>query len=165
MKGLYLNHNLLPSILYHTLTPLLQNTTPLIIDRVLRISASESPFLYGLAELTLNTIELLITLPLDTIRKRLQCQIKARMPKKPFETVVALRPVPYTGIADAAYHIVKEEGGRRPKIYGKKNKQNKKPSSRFNTWGLRGLYQGFSMQCTSNIILFVLHAVNGIEGK
>ncbi|CAO3627590.1 unnamed protein product [Cunninghamella echinulata] len=85
------------------------------------------------------------------------------MPKKPFESVVALRPVPYTGITNAAYHIIKEEGGRRPKINGKK--QLKKPSSSpsFNTWGLRGLYQGFSMQCTSNIILFVLHAVNGIE--
>jgi fusion and transport protein UGO1 len=162
LKGLYLNHNLWPTVLYHTLTPLLQNTTPLIIDRVLRISANDSPFLYGLAELGLNTLELLIMLPLETIRKRLQCQIRTRTPKKRFETVVALRPVPYTGVIDAAYHIIKEEGGRRRRGTGKLSKSQ--PRSILTGWGWRGLYQGFSMQCTSNVILFVLHAVNGIEG-
>ncbi|KAI8073267.1 mitochondrial carrier domain-containing protein [Gongronella butleri] len=161
LSGLYLNHNLLPSVLYHALTPLLQNMTPIFIDRVLQINASDSPFLYGLAELSLNTLELLIMLPLETIRKRLQCQIRTRTPKKRFESVVALRPVPYTGIADAAYHIIKEEGGRRSRRNDKQT--DAVPRGYFTGWGWRGLYQGFSMQCTSNIILFVLHAVNGIE--
>ncbi|KAF7729876.1 hypothetical protein EC973_003610 [Apophysomyces ossiformis] len=161
LSGLYVSHNLLPTLLYHTITPLLQNTTPLIIDRVFQVSASDSPFMYGLAELSLNTLEILITLPLDTIRKRLQCQIRTRTPgKKRFESVVALRPVPYTGMVDAAYRIMKEEGGRR-KLKGKQ----KKAKSMFTGWGLRGLYQGFSMQFTSNVVLFVLHAINGIEGK
>ncbi|ORX61560.1 mitochondrial carrier [Hesseltinella vesiculosa] len=159
-RGLYLNHNLLPTVLYHALTPLLQNITPIFIDRVLKINASDSPFVYGLAELSLNTLELLIMLPLETIRKRLQCQIRSRTSKKRFETVVALRPVPYTGIADAAYHIIKEEGGRRRRD---KQQTDVAPKVFFTGWGWRGLYQGFSMQCTSNIILFVLHAVNGIE--
>ncbi|CAO3598224.1 unnamed protein product [Absidia cylindrospora] len=154
LKGLFLNHNLWPTVLYHTLTPLLQNSTPLVIDRVLRISANDSPFLYGLAELGLNTLELMIMLPLETIRKRLQCQIRTRTPKKRFDSVVALRPVPYTGMVDAAYHIIKEEGGQR---------RGGKRRTLSTGWGWRGLYQGFSMQCTSNIILFVLHAVNGIE--
>lgn len=164
LKGLYFSHNFLPTILYHTITPLLQNTTPLIIDRVLHISASESPFLYSLAELGLNTLEVLITLPLDTIRKRLQCQIRTRTPgNKRYETVVAMRPVPYTGIANAAYCIIKEEGGRsknRKRGAAKLHKQNI-----FTDWSLRGLYHGFNMQCTSNIVLFFLHTINGIEGK
>lgn len=162
LGGLYLSHNLVPTLLYHTITPLLQNTTPLIIDRVFGISASDSPFLYSLAELGLNTLEILITLPLDTIRKRMQCQIRSRTPgNKRFETVVALRPVPYTGVTDALYRIVKEEGGRRRKKGSSKKKASK---NILPGWGLRGLYQGFSMKFTSNVILFILHAVNGIEG-
>ncbi|KAI8881517.1 mitochondrial carrier [Backusella circina FSU 941] len=161
LKGLYLNHNLVPTLLYHTITPLLQNTIPLIIDRVFRISASESPFLYSLAELGLNTLDVLLTLPLETIRKRLQCQIRTRTPgNKRFEPVVALRPVPYTGIMNAAYSIIKEEGGSSK---DKKKSDKKKGPNHFTNWSLRGLYHGFNMQCTSNVVLFVLHAINGIE--
>ncbi|KAI8071148.1 mitochondrial carrier domain-containing protein [Gilbertella persicaria] len=158
IQGLYFSHNTLPTILFHTITPLLQNTTPLIIDRVLNISANESPFLYSLAELGLNTLEILITLPLDTIRKRLQCQIRTRTPgKKRFEPVVATRPVPYTGIANAAYCIIKEEGEKT------KKKVSLQKKNILTDWSLRGLYHGFNMQCTSNIVLFFLHAINGIE--
>lgn len=162
IQGLYFSHNLLPTLLFHTITPLLQNTTPLIIDRVLRISANESPFLYSFAELGLNTLEIIITLPLDTIRKRLQCQIRTRTPgNKRFETVVATRPVPYTGMVDAAVSIIKEEGGKP----SDRKKLQKRRNSMFTDWSLRGLYHGFNMQCTSNIVLFFLHAINGIEGK
>lgn len=164
IKGLYFSHNFLPTIIFHTVTPLLQNITPLIIDRVLRISANESPFLYSLAELGLNTLEVLITLPLDTIRKRLQCQIRTRTPgNKRFESVVAMRPVPYTGMANAAYCIIKEEGGK--PHHKKKSGKKLQKKSILTDWSLRGLYHGFNMQCTSNIVLFFLHAINGIEGK
>ncbi|GAN10791.1 mitochondrial carrier protein [Mucor ambiguus] len=165
IKGLYFSHNFLPTIIFHTVTPLLQNITPLIIDRVLRISANESPFMYSLAELGLNTLEVLITLPLDTIRKRLQCQIRTRTPgNKRFESVVAMRPVPYTGMANAAYCIIKEEGGK-PHSKKKHSSSSKKlqKKSILTDWSLRGLYHGFNMQCTSNIVLFFLHAINGIE--
>ena len=162
IRGLYLSHNLVPTLLYHTITPLLQNTTPLIIDRVFRISANESPFMYSLAELGLNTLEVIITLPLDTIRKRLQCQIRTRTPgNKRFETVVATRPVPYTGITDAAYCIMKEEGGASRKKGGRKLQKK----TILTDLSLRGLYHGFNMQCTSNVVLFFLHIVNGIDGK
>ncbi|CAO3676744.1 unnamed protein product [Rhizopus stolonifer] len=157
IRGLYFSQNFVPTVLYHAITPLLQNITPLIIDRVLYISASESPFLYSLAELGLNTLEVLITLPLDTIRKRMQCQIRSRTPSnKRFEPVVALRPMPYTSVINAVYCMAREEGGK----VVRHNKPNKKKQS---DWSLRGLYRGFTMQCTSNIILFFLHAINGIE--
>ncbi|KAI8638015.1 mitochondrial carrier domain-containing protein [Parasitella parasitica] len=163
IKGLYLSHNFLPTIVFHTITPLLQNITPLIIDRGLRISANDSPFLYSLAELSLNTLEVLITLPLDTIRKRLQCQIRTRTPgNKRFEPVVAMRTVPYTGMANAAYCIIKEEGGH-PHLRKKMGSKKFQKKSILTDWSLRGLYHGFNMQCTSNIVLFFLHAINGIE--
>lgn len=162
-EGLYASHNHLPTILYHTIVPLFQNTIPLIIDRVFRVSVNDSPFVYHLAELGLNTLEILITIPLDTIRKRLQCQVSTSISgNKRYETVVALRPVPYTGMANAAYCIMKEEGSR-----SKSNKKNDrlKRKSIFNDWSLRGLYHGFNMQCTSNIALFFLHTINSIEGE
>ncbi|KAF9952827.1 hypothetical protein BGZ65_005036 [Modicella reniformis] len=56
--------NLFPTLVYHTLTPLLSNSIPLIIDRVFKLSAADSPVLYSLAELGLNTLELLIRLPI-----------------------------------------------------------------------------------------------------
>ncbi|KAI8993379.1 mitochondrial carrier domain-containing protein [Pilobolus umbonatus] len=159
VKGLYFSHNTLPTILFHTISPLIQNITPLIIDRVFRISASESPFFYSLAELGLNILEILITLPLDTIRKRLQCQIRSRTPgTKRYVPIVPLRPLPYTGVGNAVYSIVREEGGIQKK--GKKKRSDK---SLLNGWSLGGLYRGFSMQITSSIVLFFLHAINGIE--
>lgn len=115
--------------------------------------------MYGLAQLGLDTLELLITLPLQTIRKRMQCQIRSRTPGKRFESVIPLRPVPYSGVGDAIYKIMKEEGGK--PTYGKKNKNVKGYN---NGLGLRGLYHGFGMQCTTNIVFFVFHAINGIEG-
>jgi len=158
IKGLYLSQNLLPTILYHSIIPLISNTGPLIIDRVFRISSVDSPFMYGLAQLGLDTLELLITLPLQTIRKRMQCQIRSRTPGKRFESVIPLRPVPYSGVGDAIYKIMKEEGGK--PTYGKKNKNAKAYN---NGLGLHGLYHGFGMQCTTNIVFFVFHAINGIE--
>ncbi|KAI9282934.1 mitochondrial carrier domain-containing protein [Umbelopsis sp. AD052] len=160
LKGLYMSHNLVPTMLYHSLIPLISNTGPLIIDRVFRVSAVDSPFLYGLAQLGLDTLELIITLPLETIRKRMQCQIRSRVPGKRFESVVPLRPVPYAGVGDAIYKIMKEEGGKPA------TRKNRKTSSRgiqYAGLGLRGLYQGFGMQCTTNIVFFVFHAINGIE--
>jgi fusion and transport protein UGO1 len=63
---------------------------------------------------------------------------------------------------NAAYSIIKEEGG------SSKDKQKldkKRGANHFTNWSLRGLYHGFNMQCTSNVVLFVLHAINGIEGN
>lgn len=172
VQGLYLSHNLLPTILYHTLIPLLSNTAPLIIDRVLRVSSSDSPFLYGLAELALNTLELCITLPLDTIRKRLQIQVRSRTPGKRLETAVAVRPAPYANAGDALIKIMKEEGSKRPKGSGggRKKREEETPGQRrkrrgvLGGWGLRGLYRGFGMQFSANVMLFLFHAINGIEG-
>ncbi|KAL0083020.1 mitochondrial carrier domain-containing protein [Phycomyces blakesleeanus] len=181
--------NLLPTILYHTIHPLLTCSTPLIIDRWLHISASDSPILYGAAQLAMSTLALLITLPLEVIRKRLQCQVPYS-PKEiggggPFETSVALRPVPYNGILDAVYKIMKEEGTKkkhntkrtvikRRKDYNNSddNDSNSEDGETFendrqikttSAWGIRGLYRGFGMQLAANALLFVFHTINGIE--
>ncbi|KAG0184841.1 hypothetical protein DFQ28_010354 [Apophysomyces sp. BC1034] len=175
LRSVYLSYNLIPTILYHIITPLISSSTPLIIDRVLHISASDSPISYGAAELAFSTLGLIITLPLETIRRRLHCQVN-------MSSAVALRPVPYKGVLDALYKIMKEEGT--------KNKKSTQPATRLkknsalydnssdsdddlpivsqpkstSAWGIRGLYKGFGMQMAANVMLFIFHTINGIEG-
>ncbi|KAI8888391.1 mitochondrial carrier [Backusella circina FSU 941] len=181
LRGVYLSKNLLPTLFYHTITPLLSCSTPLIINRVLGISAADSPILYGAAELALSTLGLIVTLPLETIRKRLHCQV----PGGNFKTAVAIRPVPYRGVLDALYKIMKEEGTKNKRNDKSKLKRKQRqnmfssdsesdhddlfPARRqeekavTSAWGIRGLYRGFGMQLAANIMVFVFHTMNGIE--
>lgn len=180
LRQIYLT-NLIPTILYHTVRPLLSSSVPVIIDRLLHISASDAPVLYGLAEMTINTLGLIVTLPLETIRKRLQCQINSTSTAR-FDTAVAIRPVPYKGVLDALYKIMKEEGTKEKRVKQKtltrvqrdagsstddddffereRVVQEKKVTS---AWGIRGLYKGFGMQFAANAMMFLFHALNGIE--
>ncbi|KAG2186464.1 hypothetical protein INT44_002686 [Umbelopsis vinacea] len=163
LRGVYLSQNLIPTILYHLITPLVSSTAPLIIDRLFHVTASDAPIIYGLAELALSTLEVLITLPIETIRKRIQCQVRFK-DGRPFNTCVATRPVHYTGFLDAMYKVMKEEGssasGRKPAKQGDEETAKKAAG-----WGLQGLYKGFSIQCASNVLSSLGHTLNGIEGK
>lgn len=188
IRGIYLSKNLIPTLFYHTITPLLACSTPLLIARLLKISAADSPIVYSAAELALSTLGLLLMLPLETIRKRLHCQVPGE-----FKSTVALRPQPYRGVLDALYKIMKEEGTRHKRT---NNNVSKKKKHRWNddetssdedsdedlfrktqskntvtknvrttsAWGIRGLYRGFSMQLAANVMVFVFHTMNGLEG-
>jgi len=165
-SSLYWSHNLLPSIVYHTISPLLECTVPLIIDRVFHISPTDSPFLYGLAQLGLNTLQLLIILPLETIRKRLHCQIRSRTPDKPFETIVQTRKAPYVGMLDATYRIIIEEGISQKYVPMRGNVQKRRRQRGWlDNYGIRGLYHGFYIHFTANVITFLFQTVNGVEDE
>ncbi|KAG0342632.1 hypothetical protein BG004_005642 [Podila humilis] len=166
--------NLFPTILYHTLTPLLANSIPLIIDRVFKLTAADSPFLYSLAELGLNTIELLIRLPIETIRKRLQIQIQSKgsSSAKKYRTVVETRKRPYYGIVDCVYRIIKEEGGHHKRT----SRTTKSPDGSiitssvpqrpwYSAWGVRGLYTGLGMHLAVNSGLFAVGAVTNLQDE
>ncbi|KAF9921453.1 hypothetical protein FBU30_008496 [Linnemannia zychae] len=160
--------NLFPTLIYHTLTPLLSNSIPLIIDRVFKISAADSPFLYSLAELGLNTIELLIRLPIETVRKRLQIQIqnhgRPRSPgTKKYKTVVETRKRPYYGMVDCIYRIIKEEGGHHKRVSSSNNGATQRPW--YSAWGVRGLYTGLGMHLTSNATLFAVGAITNLQDE
>jgi fusion and transport protein UGO1 len=190
IRGIYLSKNLIPTLFYHIITPLLSCSTPLLIARLLKISAADSPIVYSAAELALSTLGLLLMLPLETIRKRLHCQVNGE-----FKSTVALRPQPYRGVLDALYKIMKEEGTRHKRSSNssalkKKKKQQqqwnddsssddsdedmflKTPSkatkiapTTTSAWGIRGLYRGFGMQLAANVMVFVFHTMNGLEGN
>ncbi|KAH8553207.1 mitochondrial carrier domain-containing protein [Umbelopsis sp. PMI_123] len=161
LRGVYLSQNLIPTILYHLITPLVSSTAPLIIDRLFHVTASDAPIIYGLAELALSTLEVLITLPIETIRKRIQSQVRFK-DGRPFNTCVATRPVHYTGFLDAVYKVMKEEGSSANQR--KPAKQDGDESAKKAAgWGLQGLYKGFSIQCASNVLSSLGHTLNGIE--
>lgn len=186
IRGVYLSKNLLPTLFYHLITPLISCSTPLLIARILRISAADSPILYGAAELTLSTLGLLILLPLETIRKRLHCQVPGD-----FKSTVAIRPQPYRGVLDALYKIMKEEGTRHKRSANANMNRNKNTKHWMDdhsssdsdadlfpqrqatnnvktvtsAWGIRGLYRGFSMQLAANVMLFVFQTMNGLDGR
>lgn len=167
--------NLFPTLIYHTLTPLMANSIPLIIDRVFKLSAADSPVLYSLAELGLNTIELLIRLPIETVRKRLQIQIQSQGGKgsssssssgsgKKYHTVVETRKRPYVGMVDCVYRIIKEEGGHHKRVSSLSSGSS---TSRpwYSAWGVRGLYTGLGMHLTSNAALFAVGAVTNLQDE
>ena len=72
--GLWLTPNLLiPSLLQHSIQPFLEFIAPVLTDRLLRGHKAGSWSVIAL-DLAISTIELVIMIPIETVRKRLQCQ-------------------------------------------------------------------------------------------
>lgn len=76
-KTAYLHPNLLiPTILDFTLRPLLSLGAPLLIEHAFRLEPNSNPISYAIAELAISTASLCVTLPIETVRRRLQLQIR-----------------------------------------------------------------------------------------
>lgn len=107
--GLYLAPNvLIPTVLEVVLKPLLSLSIPLVLERQFGISPEISPLTYALAEVALNIGSLLLILPIETVRKRLQLQSRASGGKKT-RSVVRLRERDYVGVVEAIWRIITEE--------------------------------------------------------
>lgn len=177
----YLHPSLLvPTLLEGLLRPLLHLSTPLIISRVLLIEPSTSPLLFGLAELVLSSSALLITIPIETVRKRLQIQSRAEFVRggraggtgRAWRTCVETRPQPYNGVVEAVYRILTEETGSIPRRRRRsaverdkgKNEQVKEDLGVMGLGvgsGLRQLYRGLGMGIGANVVVFMLGLVAG----
>jgi fusion and transport protein UGO1 len=128
----------IPALLDSTIRPLLHIAAPLVIERSLGISRSDSPLAYGLAELALGVTSLLVTLPIETVRRRLQVQARQTVvqgSRGKLRTCVETRPAPYLGVVHTVYCILTEETGRVP-MKGKTVATGS---------GIRQLYKGLSM--------------------
>ncbi|TPX31553.1 hypothetical protein SmJEL517_g05146 [Synchytrium microbalum] len=114
LSAFYGGPSLLPTLLYYTLEPIFADAHHFIIYRVIGISMESSPLLYALADLGLTTLNLGITLPLETVRRRLfaqQSRIKRRTSStREFVTCVRRSSIPYTSMWNVLYRIVTEEG-------------------------------------------------------
>ncbi|POY76074.1 hypothetical protein BMF94_0797 [Rhodotorula taiwanensis] len=143
----YFHSNLFfPAVLEGIVRPLIHLSTPLIISRYLRLEPSTSPVWFGLAELVLGTAGLLVTIPLETIRKRLQIQSRAAFVRagraggvgRAWRTCVETRPVPYAGVVEAVYRILTEETGKIPR-----RRRRRRSSAAPNTPGAGAAGEGF----------------------
>jgi fusion and transport protein UGO1 len=142
----YFHPNLLiPSVLEHTLRPLLTLSIPLLLERKFGISPDISPISYSLCDLSLNLASLLVLLPIETVRRRLQLQSRAPGGGKRIKTVVKVRERDYVGVVEAMWRIVTEETGvRRKRVMTEKDEGGLYA-------GIRQLYRGVSkIACQMN---------------
>lgn len=70
-------HLIFPALLDLTIRPFLNLASPLLIERFIRVEPTSSPVSYAFAELCINTASLLLSLPFETVRRRLQIQRRA----------------------------------------------------------------------------------------
>ncbi|WWC73307.1 uncharacterized protein I206_107274 [Kwoniella pini CBS 10737] len=156
--NLYFHSNLLiPSILEHTLRPLLTLSIPLLIERQFNISPDISPITYSLMDLSLGLSSLLILLPIETVRKRLQLQNRGILTNgEKQKSIVKLREKNYIGVVEAIWRIVNEETGIR-----RKRKMTERDEGGWFS-GVRQLYRGFGMAATAHVTVFGLGLVSQV---
>ena len=138
--SLYFHPNLLlPAILDHSIRPFLHLAAPLVIERFFLFSPSDNVLVYGLAEFVLSTTSLLITLPIETVRRRLQLQSRAAITTgssnanrshRAFRACVETRPAAYAGIVEAVYRILTEETGSMPLSLSRRAKKKEEKLKR-----------------------------------
>jgi len=169
LKGIYFHpHLLIPTLIDHTLRPLVSLALPGLVAAYLgsHVTAETHPFAWGCAELAGNCAGLLITLPFETVRRRLQAQVRGQA--KPVKACVEMRPAPYNGVVDTLWHILTEERSDLPlHVRAKRARLGSKASkeSWFRSTGLGQLYRGLGMRLGASAIVFLLAVVSGGEEK
>jgi mitochondrial fusion and transport protein UGO1 len=178
---LYLHpHLLIPSIIDNALRPFVSLALPGLLVSYFGFHVSEdtNPVAWCAFELAGSCIGHLITLPFETIRRRLQVQVRGVA--EPIRGCVELRPLPYNGVVDAFYRILTEERSdlplphrvlrRRPSVKGKEKPVLDQPidhdeeSWRSHT-GLGQLYRGLGMRLTASALVFVLALMAPDDGS
>ena len=179
LKGIYLHPQLLiPTLLDNAMRPIVSLALPGMIARRFtnaNISEDTHPRAWSMAELAGGCIGLMVTLPIETIRRRLQVQVRGTA--KPLKGCVELRPAPYNGVVDAFWHILTEERSdlplrypqrrRRPSVRGKEPEPEEEvlPEPLDEGWsrhtGLGQLYRGLGMRLGASAIVFVLALWSG----
>ena len=160
-KTTYLHPNLfIPTLLDYSFRPLLTLSAPLLIEHNLKLDPITNPVSYSLAEFCISSASLLLTLPIETVRRRLQLQsrggysqskiksqkaagsiraepssafggtVSAPLLSRPLRTCVETRPRPYVGVVEAIWRIVTEESSTSPVV---KKKSTTTASSRDHT--------------------------------
>ncbi|KAJ3835888.1 mitochondrial carrier domain-containing protein [Lentinula raphanica] len=173
LKGIYLHPQLLiPAIIDSALRPLVALALPGIIASYVgmaHITEENNPIVWGMAELAGSCVGLLLTLPFETVRRRLQVQTRGRA--EPIRGCVELRPRPYYGVVDALWSIITEERSDvSVQRHAKKRRASRsgtqdetKDEGWFKNTGIGQLYRGLGMRLGASVIVFVLALVSGGE--
>lgn len=114
--------------------------TPVLLEHVFHVSLANSPVTYRALEAIATLGSLLITLPIETARRRLQLQSRSPEPAEGGAATtrhcVQTRRRPYVGMIECLWRIVSEEEG-----------------------GIRGLYRGFGLNALANGAVFGLEVI------
>lgn len=179
LKGVYLHpHLLIPTILDTGLRSLMHVMMPALIAPHLGLAADTHPVAWAFAEVLGGCAGLLVTLPIETVRRRLQVQTRGTA--KPLRTCVETRPVPYNGVVDALWHILTEERSDLPIRQSRRKRPMKKErregeeeveveeakeggESWLRNTGIGQLYRGLGMRLAASVIVFLLATVGGGE--
>lgn len=168
-------HILYPALIDGIVRPLAQFGAPLLVARGLGIEPSVSPVLFALAQFALSCGSLLVTTPLETVRRRLQAQHRAPL-RSTFRTCVETRPVPYHGMLDCIYRILTEETGRIARPVPSRRASATHPNAddaadadvnalASSNSGLRQLYRGLNMGLALNSVTFLLGLLGNFQGS
>ncbi|KAJ7124723.1 mitochondrial carrier domain-containing protein [Mycena crocata] len=179
LRGIYLHpHLLIPTIIDNVLPPIVSFVLPGLLASYIgvQITADANPIAWGFAELAASCLGLLITLPFETVRRRLQVQVRGTA--KPIKGCVELRPAPYNGVVDTFWHILTEERSDLPIPAQKRKRRVSKGKERAGaeelpvpdneeSWrkstGIGQLYRGLGMRLGASIIMFGLALFSGDE--
>jgi fusion and transport protein UGO1 len=157
VSGLFANPQLLvPALLEHTLRPIFTLSIPLIIERKFGITPDSSPVTYSMLDLSLGLASLLIILPIETVRKRLQLQDRMSETevwqrggkREKRKSIVRIRKRAYRGVLDVIWTIMSEKR-RSKQRRGSRTEQDtaadeyKKQRAAFD--GIKQLYRGVSL--------------------
>jgi fusion and transport protein UGO1 len=153
---------LIPAILEHTLRPIFTLSIPLIIERKFGVTPDSSPVTYSMLDLSLGLASLLVILPIETVRKRLQLQDRMSETdawqrggkREKRKSIVRLRKREYHGLLDTIWRIMSEETGtpkkKRSKRRGSRTEQtnavdeHERQRAAFD--GIKQLYRGVSFE-------------------
>ena len=177
LKAVYLDSRFLfPTLLDHSVRPLIALALPGLIQRHLGLrDAASNPLTFPLAEFAGACAGLLVTLPIETIRRRLQVQSRSGSGK--VETCVRVRPWPYVGVVDALWRILSEERSapprRRRRIKGKGRLREREtefiPGEGEEGWfastGVEQLFRGFGMGVGALVLVLVIALTTGGENE
>ncbi|KAJ7042623.1 mitochondrial carrier domain-containing protein [Mycena alexandri] len=181
LRGIYFHpHLLIPTLIDNLLPPIVSFVLPGMLASYVgaQITEDANPIAWGLAELAGSCLGLLITLPFETVRRRLQVQVRGTA--KPIKGCVELRPAPYNGVVDTFWHILTEERSDLPISSAQKRKRRlskgkeragveEQPTrdgeeqSWMRNTGIGQLYRGLGMRLGASIIMFGLALFSGDE--
>ncbi|ORX63931.1 mitochondrial carrier [Basidiobolus meristosporus CBS 931.73] len=153
LGSLFWSPSTLPTAIYYAGFSFLRQVSDFVRKRVLHIDPNESPILDGWVTLGFSILQTVLTFPLDTICKRLRCQIPGRR----FDTVVQTRQVPYAGVIDCWKSILTEESALHPQERTKC--KNIKGAL---AWNWRGLYSGAGVNITCDAISVALNIMMSV---
>jgi mitochondrial fusion and transport protein UGO1 len=180
VRGMYFHPQLfIPTVLERGVSALVALALPRALTVVFglsHIAPDTHPLTWTAAECAASAAGLLLTLPLETVRHRLEVQVRGQA--KPLKTCVETRPAPYNGVVDALWHILTEERSdlplkptrvrRRKSVAGDAteqqvhDEQTSQESWRKHT-GLGQLYRGIGLRATAGLVVLLAGMLGGGE--